>query len=161
MQYSSLAEQVKHRLGYLVNEYGFSVIHEESHVQNGGNAIVVLESPDYRIRVLREGEQIRIDVGPLCAPSDWSISAPDLWFGLTYVTGFLSNGIDQWEYDFPDTSLDYDSRVDRQLVRLAGILRPYCSQILRFFQPEAFERHKRELLDYQERQVEAWLRKYR
>lgn len=158
MNQSSFARQIIYRFGYLFDDYGFSVVHEEDHSQSGHNAIVVLESPDCRIRVLQEREQILVDVGPLIAPEDWSTPAPDLWFGLTYVTGFLSDGYDQWEYEYPDTSVDHDSRVDRQLIRLAHILLPYCSQIVRLFRSENFAQIQRDLLAYQERQVEVWLK---
>jgi len=155
------ALQVKQRFSYLFDQYGFSVIHEEYHGQNGCNAIVVLESPDCRIRVLLEREQVLVDIGPLSAPVDWSTPAPNDWFGLTYVTGFLSNGTDQWEYVIPDTALDRSLRIDQQLVSLAEKVRPCCDLIVHIFRSEAYEQTQRELIDYQERQIQTWLRRYR
>jgi hypothetical protein len=153
--------QIEERFSYLFDEYGFFVIHEEHHNRNGYNAVVVLESRGCRIRLLLEREQVLVDVGSLSAPKDWSTPAPDEWFGLTYVTGFLSNGTDQWKYEFPDTALDRSLRIDQQLIKLAGKLRPYCDQILCKFHPAAFEQTQRELVDYQETQVDTWIRQYR
>lgn len=161
MKSGFFARQVKQRFSYLFDQYEFAVIHEEYHGQNDGNAIVVLESPACRIRVLLEREQVLVDIGPLSAPEDWSTPAPNDWFGLTYVTGFLSKGTDQWEYAIPQTTLDRNLRIDRQLVRLADKLRPYCDLIICAFRPETYEQTQRELMDYQERQVETWLRRYR
>lgn len=161
MEPGLLALQVKWRFSYLFDNYGFAVIHEEYHGQSSGNAIVVLESPDCRIRVLLEREQVLVDVGPLTAPEDWSTPAPNDWFGLTYITGFLSKGADQWEYAIPKTALDQDLRIDQQLIKLADKLHPYCGLIVRMFRPEAYEQTQRELIDYQAQQVKAWLRQYR
>lgn len=155
------ALQVRQRFFYLFDQYGFAVIHEEHHSQNDDHAIIVLESPDCRIRILLEREQVLIDIGPLSAPEDWSTSAPNDWFGLTYVTGFLSNGTDRWEYAKPETALDRNLRIDQQLVKLANRLRPYCDLIFSAFRPEAFEQTQQALLIYQEQQVEMWLNQYR
>jgi hypothetical protein len=151
-------QQVRERFSYLMDDFGFSVIHEEYYPQSFGNALVVLESKDCRIRVLLEKEQVLVDVGPLSAPEEWSSHAPDYWFGLTYVTALLAPEAEPMAYQFPDTSLDRNARIDRQLVRLAGILRPYCDQIARRFCPESFQSTQEELLQLQEKQVREWLR---
>jgi len=161
MERSAFYDQVKERFCYLVQDYGFSVIHEEYYPESYGNAIVVLQSKDCRVRVLLEREQVLVEVGPLWAPEDWSSHASDLWFDLTDITAFLTQGTDRWEYYFPDTSLDHAYRIDRQLIRLAGILRPYCGRVFRLFRPEVFQQKQEELVRFRKQQTEEWLRKYR
>lgn len=159
MKSSVFFELVRMRFSYLFDDYGFSVIHEEHYPEYYGNAAVVLQSDSCRIRVLLDREQVLVEAGPLSAPEEWSSHAPDFWFGLTYITAFLTQGVDQWGYQYPDTSLDLSSRIDRQMVRLASKLRAYCDQIIKLFRPEAFEITQEDLLEFQEQQVRAWLSK--
>ena len=161
MKHDIFAQQIRQHFDYLFDDYGFLVIHKECHGEKRGNTIVVLESATHRIRILLESEQVLLDIGPLWAPVEWSVSAPNEWFGLTYIVGFLSNGTDELEYVFPDTSLDAISRVAQQLARLSIRLQPYCDQIARAFRPEAFEQTQQELMEYQDSQVELWMRQHR
>ena len=76
-----------------------------------------------------------------------SLSKPEKWFDLAKITDFLTEGDEKlhWEYVRPDPSLDPISDIDRQVSRIANILRPYWQQIIELFRQETFDQKEKDL----------------
>jgi len=139
-------DQVKKHFHYLIEQYGFSVIHEEV-FPSFDNAEVVFQSHDCRIRVLRERGEIYVDASPL-PPTDY-------WVDLVSIIRFLTQGTDTWQYEH--ISGDYEFRIEWQLARVADKLRPYIRQICELFRNEVFARKRSELEEFKHQQfVEKW-----
>lgn len=152
MEDMTFSELVNRRFRYLMDEYGFSVIHEEYYPRDFGNSLIVLQSKECRIRILKEKGEVFIDAGPLWAPVDWASNAANLWFDLSLVTQFLTRGADKWTYDHFD-SLVGQSSVDAQLARLADALRPYWDRVCTFFRKESFEIRGAELEEFRNQRL--------
>ncbi len=139
-------DQVKKHFHYLIEQYGFSVIHEEV-FPSFDNAEVVFQSQDCRIRVLRERGEIYVDASPL-PPIDY-------WVDLASIVKFLTQGTESWQYEH--IGGDYESRIEWQLVRVAEKLRPYIMQVCELFRKEVFERKRSELEEFKQQQfIKKW-----
>lgn len=67
---------------------GFRVVQSEV-TDSFDNASVILESPELRLRVLRERSQVFADVGPVAEPGTWFDSAVVMdYLGLSADAGF-------------------------------------------------------------------------
>ncbi len=132
---------------YLFQQYGFSVIHQEYYPEHSGNALVVLQSRDERLRFIYERGQVFVDAGPLTAPENWSSTTPHQWFDLVTLTAFLSNGQDHWQYG--------TGEVDAQLQKLSAKFKPYADRIFDLFRPANFARTQTELAAYADRLAQA------
>jgi len=133
MEQPVLLNRVLHHFGYLMNEYGFSVVSQGyDYDKPFGSRIVVLQSKECRVRFARDRGQVDIAAATLSRPEDW--------FDLAIITAYLM-GEDrvQWEYIAPDHSLNPAARMDKQVRRLADILKPYWEQIIALFRQENFE----------------------
>jgi hypothetical protein len=126
MSTPSFMEQVCQHLAFLNADCGFVVVHQEYYPEHFGNALVVMQSGQCRIRILKEKGQVLVEFGPLWAPQDWACDTPDVWFDLAILLGFLTRGRCEWQYQFDDASSDPAARVTAQLDRLAGVLHAYC-----------------------------------
>lgn len=146
MTRTTFFDQVKKHFHYLLDEYGFSLVHEEV-FPSFDNAELVFQSRDCRIRVLRERGEIYVDASPL-PPTDY-------WVDLATIVGFLTQGIDAWQYEY--ISGDYEFRIERQLAKTADKLRSYIGQICELFRDENFAQRRSELEKFKhQRFVKRW-----
>ncbi len=111
---------------------------------------IAWKSPVWQIRVGRERGAVYIYLG--------SSSAPDIWFGLGTVITFLQRGTDQvekiWFGPGPDWSLDYDTRLDRQLRWYADALHPHPASITAVFGADELGQNQAELVAWQRHKEE-------
>ncbi len=140
---------IQNHLPYLFRQYGFNVIHQEYYPEHSGNALVVLQARDARVRFIYERGQVFIDVGPLTAPQEWKDSTPNQWFDLVTLTAFLSQGQDRWQYG--------TGEVDAQLQTLSAKFKPYADRIFDLFKPANFLKTQKELIAYADKLAqERW-----
>ena len=64
-------EQVQRSFGGLIRAFGFRVHEAAYDPHDFGNAIVVLESDDYSIRIVRDRDQVFVDVASPEEPGMW------------------------------------------------------------------------------------------
>ena len=88
MLHGDLLTQVRRELLPLLQPLGFEVVQSEES-ESFDNASTVLQSPDFRIRVVRERGVSFADFGPLAEPGTWFDSAVVLdYLGLSESAGF-------------------------------------------------------------------------
>jgi len=139
MEQPVLLNSVLHHFRYLMDEHGFALVNEKNDYDTPfGSRIVILQSPECRVRFVRDRGQVLVAAASLTQPEDW--------FDLAVVNAYLlrENRV-QWEYPTPDHSLDPAARIDKQIARLADILSPHWVQIIDLFRQENFAREIKDL----------------
>jgi len=71
---SSFSNIVRTAFGKLISSYGFKIVEDQHDSSNFGNAVVVLDSSDFRIRLVKDRDQIFGEVA--------SYSEPETWYGI-------------------------------------------------------------------------------
>ena len=137
MDFSLFSDQVEKHFRYLIDKHGFSVVKKKLH--DSQYAMIVLQSKECRIRVLREREDIFVDAGPR--------SSTEEWYDLGTLIAYLTRGTEQVEFEVPDYD-DYDARIEWQVERLVGILQRYHTQICDLFRKETFDKERDDLKDF-------------
>lgn len=67
----ALKDQVFTHLPWLFDELGFRMVEDRYDPKDFGNALVILESAELRIRIVRDRGQIFTDVASLLEPDRW------------------------------------------------------------------------------------------
>jgi hypothetical protein len=156
-------DKVKRHLRYLIDDYGFLVAHQEN-LRIFDNCLVVLQSNDCRVRIVRDRGTVLIDVGPLSAPNVHRLSgSPDPWFDVYTAVAFLTQGtsVDSWEwfYASPDEHLEGEATNEWELAWLADKLQPYWREVFQLFREDVFEWKRKDLEEFrQKRMEESWRR---
>lgn len=120
---------------YLFRDYGFG-IQQERQFESFGNWVVVLESPDCRMRIFQDRGYISIAFGPVWSPPDWEAGP---WFGLEVIFEYLS-------VKYTLTNEDVIRELSPvSLEHLANMLKPHLKSICDLFQAEAFPSHRDKL----------------
>jgi hypothetical protein len=140
MNFSLIFDQVEKHFRYLIDEYGFSVVSKKLY-DSFDNAIIVLQSKECRIRVIRERGLVLLDVAP--------VSSPEETYGLATLIAYLTKEAEPLNDEVPD--YDYDDDDDpgseRQVERLARSLQRYYPQIRELFRKETFDKERADLKD--------------
>lgn len=143
MERLTFFDQVRKHFRYLVDEYEFSVVSEETY-PHFDNVAVVLLSENCRIRVSMDRSEVYISVAPLSPFKEY-------WLDLGTIIEYLTQGGDNsWDFEIPHYD-DYDARIEWQVAKLADILRPYCDRICGLFRKEVHEQEMEKLIEFQER----------
>lgn len=121
---SMFNEQVKRQFGYLIEDYGFSVVGERYNPEAFGNSLVEFRSGSIAMRVLLDRGQVMVDFRPCVGPAE-------SWYGLCSVIEFLAPETNEPAYIFPETWDNYQDMINWQVDRLAGVVRRYCARLLR------------------------------
>lgn len=125
-------EVVRKHFGFLF-ERGANFIFSDYHAHAFGNFVIVLETDDLRIRFARDRGTMTIGVGTLEATPGWEGE----WYDLICVVAFLTKKqvliTGYWDYRFDD---------EKQLDRLAKVLRFYYTQIAELFEGDVFQKNK-------------------
>ena len=154
-------DKVRQYFRYLIDDYGFSVAREETS-RSFDNCLIVLQSSNCRVRVVRDRGTVFVEVGPRSAPDvHRPPSSPNLWFDVSTVVVFLiqesKTGKWEWFYESPDESLEDEAKTDWQLAKTAVKLRPYLNDIFRLFREDVFKQKQKELEEFrQKRMEESW-----
>lgn len=157
MTMKRLSELVEDSFGWLLDEFGFTLIHEESYPQDYGNSIVVLESSECRLRIVLERGQVFVEVGPLHAPLDWATQAPGLWFDITDVIPFMTHEDIEWQYPLRDGDPAISSSPMDQMKGISTALRPFMRNTIHLLSPGVFEDRQMELIQFRKRRTAEWL----
>lgn len=104
------------------------------------NAMVVVESPRLRVRLVRERGQLFVDFG--------SAAEPAVWFDSSVVMDALAlRGGDGW----------HSTEAKATLADVAGFIATHEARLAEMFGPATFKESKQRLLAVRERQsVERW-----
>jgi hypothetical protein len=137
MDFSLFCDQVEKHFRYLIDKHGFSVVKKKPY--DSQYAMIVLQSKECRIRVLREREDIFVHAGPP--------SATEEWYDLGTLIAYLTRGTEQVEFEVPDYD-DYNARIEWQVKRLADIFHTYYIQICDLFRKETFDKERADLKDF-------------
>ena len=127
------------RFGYLLNEYGFEVIHKES-VRLGERCMVVLASPDCRIRFIFDRGGVEVDMGGVDAPATWGPGGRDRrqWFAIHAVSYFLHGGKRPTTEQARALGKEFDSMTTEEIVSsLADYFRPFAREAFALFRKDA------------------------
>lgn len=63
-------ETLRHA-GFPVERFGFAVVDEARSQAGFGNAYVILQNNDMRVRLVKDRSQLFLDIGPLSDPNTW------------------------------------------------------------------------------------------
>jgi hypothetical protein len=125
MEQYVFTDQVKKYFHYLTEDYGFSIVAEEkSNRQAFGNSLIEFRSSTASVIVTLDRGQVLIDMGPYP-------EVPGYQFSLVTVIEFLASGLNEPVYIFPEQWDNYYDMIDWQVMRLAGLLRQYCTPVLK------------------------------
>jgi len=102
------------------------------------NTEIVLQSQECRIRVLRERGQVFVEAGPLLSTEEW--------YDLATLIAYLTRETEELNYEIPDYS-DYDTRIEWQVKRLAGILKIHYVQICELFRKKTFNKDLKKFIN--------------
>jgi hypothetical protein len=79
----TLADEVESTIGKVLRDRGFVIVEQPSSADSFGNAVLVVESPDLRLRFVRDRGQTFSDIG---APREenmwWDLDAVAMGLGL-------------------------------------------------------------------------------
>ncbi len=75
--------RVQSAFGSLITHYGFRVVADSYNADNFGNAMVILEASNIRVRVLTDRGDVFVDVAGRLSPNDWHM----LQRALQAITG--------------------------------------------------------------------------
>jgi hypothetical protein len=124
MEQYVFTDQVKKYFHYLIEDYGFSVVEERDRYDAAGDSFIQFRSSAISITVALDRGQVLIDMEPYPG-------VPGYQFGLVSVIEFLAPDLDEPVYIFPEKPDNYYDRIDWQVMRLAGLLRQYCTPVLK------------------------------
>lgn len=110
---SSFSDSVRAGFGKLMSSYGFKIVEDQHDASNFGNAVVVLDSSDFRIRLVRDRGQIFGEVA--------SYSEPDKWYGIDRL--YEAIGLQPIPKQ-PVTIEDLAGALEKDLVRVEHSLQP-------------------------------------
>jgi hypothetical protein len=140
MKTDEFFQRVKEHFRYLVDDYAFSVIKEESYPSVAGGA-VHWQSRDCRIAVVLERGDVFVEIGGQSGPEA---------FELGIIIAFLTptSTPRDWLVFSPilDRHLDYDVRINEQVRWLSDKLRLYMDKIIQLCRDNVFA-HKRQVLE--------------
>ncbi len=136
---TTFTDDVKSAFLQNATELGFRIIGEEKS-EAFGDALVILESGDLRVRLVRDRSQIFADLG--------SVADPDTWFDSTIVMEALGLAT---QPAFGGT----DAQV--VLPSIAAFLKAVWSELVALLDRRRFAATKRQLTELQEaRAVRRW-----
>lgn len=152
---SDLIRAVKVYLYYLFDEFSFTQIHAETYPQDYHNSLVVLQSHQCRARILLEKGQVSIEFGSLDSPINWSVHAPDQWFDVSDIIGYLNQRSLQPEIELinriPDLSFVEQLRI------LSISLHSHIVDIVHIFTTEMFATEQSYLMGFRRKRTNQWL----
>lgn len=131
-------EQVREYFGYLVEEYGFSIVAQER-LPSADFAYIIFQSESCRIRIMREWGDVLVNISP---PSPL-----DYWIFLEEVILYLSQETEDvraFRAHAP-REMDYEAKVKWQLEILATLLRPYTVKMCKLFGSKDFQQKSVEI----------------
>jgi len=137
METSSFFDLIEKHFLYLVDEDRFSVVKRKRY-DSFDNTEIVLQSQECRIRVLRERGQVFVEAGPLLSTEEW--------YDLATLIAYLTRETEELNYEIPDYS-DYDTRIEWQVKRLAGILKIHYVQICELFRKKTFNKDLKKFIN--------------
>jgi hypothetical protein len=134
-------EKVRQSLPFLFLNFAARVVLNQYFPAAFGNAVVVLAAATLVIRVVRDRDEIRIDVAPAQAPKEWS----HLTLALASVDGNKQH---------PVVSSCISLRQG------AALLGDSCESLIAAFLPGAYEDTKRIMQDIATAELKEWVLKF-
>lgn len=120
---------------YLFTKFKFHIVNIRKY-KHFGNWVVLLYSPDFRIRIYCDRGEITLAIGPDWLPQNWEAGP---WFDLAVVLEFLT----QQQYDLRMTIKE--ATENEQIMILSEYLENHIDQIRTIFSKKNFDKHKKRL----------------
>jgi hypothetical protein len=152
MEVQTFISLIEKHFGFLMREHGFTFSYSQG-LGVSKDGWVIFQSRECRIMFGIDKGQFSIGVGSKYVPNS-HIPQPSAidetlmhWYHLWYLTEFLTQGPDHvsWSYPSPKWGMDDDSTIERQMVKLAKITKPYWDIVIDFFETKKFEAQVKEL----------------
>jgi hypothetical protein len=138
---SDFEEKVRQGLPFLFRDFSASVVSNQCFPAAFGNAVVVLAVATLLIRVVRDRDEIRIDVAPAHAPKEWR----QLTLALAAVDSSEQNPV-------------MSSCIS--LRQGAALFRDGFESLRAAFMPERYEFTKRVMQDIETTKLQEWVLKF-
>ena len=116
---------------FLFERYGASIVSNEYFPNAFGNAILVIRTQMLQLRVVRDRDEVRVDVAPVNDPTDWV----DIAFALAAIDS---------------DSGDYRFSLDRTITSIARHLDPKFDSLQHAFAPDRYSSIKKKILQISE-----------
>lgn len=124
-------DAVRRQVAFLFDRFGAVVVSNDYFPRAFGNAILVLETKGLRLRVVRDRDEVRLDIAPLHHPTEWVDSA----FALASL-----------ENEFSTSGL----RLDRTLSSIAEHLEPKLQLLQEAFSQERYQSTRQRVMEISE-----------
>jgi hypothetical protein len=112
-------ESVRRQMKFLFERFGATTISNDYFPDAFGNAILIVETKTLRLRVVRDRDEVRVDVAPSGNPTDWVDSA----FALAAIEAESAN---------------YSFSLDRAITSIARHLDPKFEALQDAFTPDRY-----------------------
>ena len=151
MEVKTFISLIEKYYGFLMKDYGFTVSYSNG-LGGSKDCTVIIQSRECRIMFWTDSGQFLISVGSKYAPNSYipprkSYELLTSFAHLWYFTEFLTQGPDHvsWSYPSPKWGMVDDATIERQMVKLSKITKPYWGLVIDFFETKEFEAKIKEL----------------
>lgn len=138
-----MSSQIENRIlqffGFLFRERKFRLV-STSEFKDFANWVVLMYSPDCRIRILCDRGEVSLAIGPVWLPRSWQAGP---WYDLASVLEFLT-------HQQHDLCMTLNEAEDDQLRELANTLEAHIDQVCSIFDKQSFETNQSNLDRIQE-----------
>jgi hypothetical protein len=118
-------------MSFLFERYGASVVSNHYFPNAFGNAIVVIRTQKLKLRVVRDKDEVRVDIAPLDEPEEWV----DCAFALAAIESVAGN---------------YRFSLDRAITSIARHLDPQFDLLQEAFAPDLYSFTKQKIAEISE-----------
>ena len=151
MEKQTFIDLIKKHFGFLMENYGFSIVYSDGPAESFGDLDVILQSDKCKIRIMTDRKQVFLDIGLKTA----TLKSSKDWYDLGFVTSFLTQGPNQVNLEYSDKWIvDEKTTYEQEMIRLNKILEPYWGQILELFKEENIKKRQKELDDFIQKRAE-------
>ncbi len=150
---SEVLEATKQALGYLFDDFSFSITAVKP-AASDGRCMIVLSSDQCRFRIIYNRGDLEVAVGPISAPVSWEgvIVGESQWYYLRSALDYIRGN------KFPDLA---DLRrpvpfmtLEQKLTQVSLYLRPDCWRVVELFNDKSFVTEQHDLDQFLREQSE-------
>jgi len=124
MNKKSFPSLVRQYLGFLIDDYGFSLKEDINHSESFGEGVIVFWSKTTVVSIRLDRGEIWDEIGPSTEP-------PVAWLSQGAIIHFLTNEKRKFPINYTEYSNRIDTGIELMLTNYAQLLREYCEPILR------------------------------
>jgi hypothetical protein len=135
MSENDIDNSIQREFNYLFTKFDFHVVYIRR-FKHFGNWVVLLYSPDFRIRIYCDRGEVTLAIGPDWLPQNWEAGP---WFDLAIVLEFIT----QQQYDLRMTIKE--ATENEQIMILSEYLENHIDQIKVIFSEQIFKKQQKRL----------------